>query len=556
MNGDESKRPWGYGLTVAALTLAIVALLSLQFWRRFERRGRSAAPADASIEAASSGPGAADQPGVAVDQPETAPSISGREPEAGRAPAAPAPPRATDGSPPQDPALAGAEVRGRTLAGREASPPMTGDSRPGALAPIPRSRAEASGQTAGQAGAPAHGQTAVGDHGSPGRGQAAGAAPAPAENIPPEKEPAPKEEDSDGGPASDRTPPVLAQIRFDPGVVEAGSATTLTIQATDNLTGVKSLRGEIQSPSGKAVLPLYLQEAQGGTFTYVLNIPPAAETGVWFVKWLYLTDVADNSALTQVASASTAPPGGTFSVSSSESDSIPPDVVEVTFEKDTLEEEDRNVIRVEVKDDLSGVASVAGACQSPSRSALVPFTCALNEATGLWEGEVVIPENGDCGVWSVQQLTAKDKAGNATHLGADSRLLAHADFKVAPRADCDSTPPTLDAFALSQTSVPIDTASEIRITASVHDVGTGAATLTGWFEGPASEGGQVPKKHFTCAPDPDHPDAPWTGTIEVPQFTPKGIWKVRVIRLEDKALNFREYTTADPVLSGGAFEVR
>jgi hypothetical protein len=80
--------------------------------------------------------------------------------------------------------------------------------------------------------------------------------------------------------------------------------------------------------------------------------------------------------------------------------------------------------------------------------------------------------------------------------------------------------------------------------------------MTGWFEGPVSRGGQVPKNHFNCAPDPDDPNAPWTGKIVVPQYAAKGTWKVGVIRLEDKALNFREYTSADPVVSGRVFEVQ
>lgn len=550
---DEAKRPWEYGLTVAALSLAIVVLGSIHFWRRFERRGESM---ETPEEAAASAPASEGQAEIAPEQPAGVPSID--RPSPGTRPQAGAPDEPPGGSRDE----AGGPARGADHDSQ--APPTRVPDGSASQAPASRSGVDSTGAVAGQAAQPNRpvdprqgAVTPVAPPGAPGHGPAVPAVHEPAVAPPSGEDRPPKEENPGGGPASDRTPPVLGTIRFDPGVVEGGGVTTLTIQATDNISGVKSLRGEIQSPSGKALLPLYLQEVQGGTsFTYVLNIPPAAETGIWFVKWLYLTDVADNSALTQVASASTAPPGGTFSVSSSESDSIPPDVVEISFEKDTIEDEDRNVIRVEVTDDLSGVASVSGACQSPSRSALIPFTCALDEATGLWMGEVVIPEHGDCGVWSVQQLAARDKAGNTTHLTADSRPLAHADFKVAPRADCDSSPPTLDAFALSQTIVPGDSASEIRITASVHDVGTGAATVGGWFEGPVSEGGLVPRKDFTCVPDPEHPDAPWTGTIQVPQFTARGIWKVRVIRLEDRARNFREYTTADPVLSGGAFEVR
>lgn len=377
------------------------------------------------------------------------------------------------------------------------------------------------------------------------------AEPSPRES--PTPEPTPAEDESH----SDRTPPALEILRFDPPVVEGGGVTTLTIQARDDLSGVKSVRGEIRSPSGVALLAIWPQDSQGGNaFTYAIPIPRGAETGTWYVKWLYLTDMADNSALIQANSAGTAPPGGTFTVYSDESDSVAPEVLQISFDKATVGDEDRNVIKVEARDDRSGVASIMGACQSPSKSALVWFYCALNPDTGLWEGDVKLPENADCGQWVVQQLSAKDKAGNTVLLIGDSPLLARAGFQVAGRADCDSSPPTLDAFDLSPTIVSNQTATEILVTARVNDVGSGAVSLTGWFVGPVSVGGQAPKNYFRCSPDPASPGAPWTGKIQVPQLAARGTWKVGVIRLEDKALNFREYTSTDPVVAGRVFEVQ
>jgi hypothetical protein len=516
MTQDQSKRPWGFGLAVATLALACVILGAINIRRWLETRRRAVETLDANSSPASADPLPSD-PGPVPSGPSDESGamargkgdVQGAEHDPSPLLAAGAPPE-TAGSP------GGADLTSPTVHG---SPqPVTGET----VAPR-------------QEGLPSE----------------AGAASPEASRTPEEETPA----GSDA--SSDRTPPVLGPLRFEPAVVEGGSATTLTIQATDTLSGVKSVRGEIQSPSGSATLPIGLQETQDGhSFTYVMNIPPAAETGVWFVKWLHLTDVANNSALIQAASARLAPPGGTFSVSSSESDSIPPDVVEVSFDKEEIEDEDWNLIRVEVRDDLSGVASVTGACRSPSGSALIPFTCALNAESGLWEGNIMLPESAACGVWSVQQLSAKDKAGNTTHLTAESRTLGHVGFTVAPRANCDSSPPTLDGFALSQTIVPGDVATEILVSATVHDEGSGAASMTGWFEGPVSEGGQPTKNYFNCTPDPENPEAPWTGKVLVPQFAPKGLWKVRVIRLEDKARNAREYTPGDPVLSGGAFEVR
>ena len=383
-------------------------------------------------------------------------------------------------------------------------------------------------------------------------GQAASTALSPGEDATPEPK-APVEVD----PSSDRTPPVIQVLRFDPPVVEGGSVATLTVRASDDLSGVKSVSGEIRSPNKLATLPFGSTGAgDGNGFTFAIAIPHEAETGVWYVSWISLTDGAENSSLAQASSAQTAPPGGTFTVNSSESDSTAPEVIQVWFEKTSVDGGEKNVISVEARDDGSGVVSMMGACQSPSKAALIWFACALNAESGAWEGDILVPESAECGEWTIQQLATKDKAGNTSLLKGDSATLARASFRVAPRADCDDTPPTLDAFDLSPTNVSGETATQVLVTATVYDAGSGATTMSGWFEGPVASGGQAPKNYFRCSPDPKDPAAPWTGTVQVPQFAAKGTWKVGVIRLEDKARNFREYSAADPVVSGRVFEVR
>jgi hypothetical protein len=358
--------------------------------------------------------------------------------------------------------------------------------------------------------------------------------------------------------ATDHAPPVLELLHFDPPAVEGGGVTTLTIQASDDLSGVKSFSGEIRSPNGLATLPFWSSAPGGGgtTFTFPFTIPRGAESGVWYVSWISVVDGADNAALIQASAAQKAPPGGTLIVNSSDSDSTPPDVRQIWFDKSVVDGGDKNVIRVDARDESTGVASVTGACQSASKSALIWFTCSLNTESGMWEAAVPIPRTAECGNWGVQQLAAKDNAGNTTLLIGDSPILTRPGFQVSSRADCDSTPPTLDAFELSPTIVTSATATEILVTATVYDAGSGAATMTGWFLGPVSDGGQPPKNSFKCLPSSTDPALPWTCRVLVPQFAPKGTWRVGAIRLEDKARNFREYTPADPVVSARVFEVQ
>ena len=196
-----------------------------------------------------------------------------------------------------------------------------------------------------------------------------------------------------------------------------------------------------------------------------------------------------------------------------------------------------------------------GAAENPSRTALVWFTPTLNEQLGTWQADVRIPRNAECGKWGIQQLSAKDKAGNTTLLKGNSDVLLGASFEVYT-AGCDATPPTLEALNSSPSVVLSETENEVLVTATVRDKGgSGTASMTGWFEGPAPPGGQAPKNHFTCSRGGDT-QVSWVCRVLVPRLAAKGIWKVGVIRLQDRSLNAREYTSADPVAAGRVFEVR
>jgi hypothetical protein len=374
----------------------------------------------------------------------------------------------------------------------------------------------------------------------------------PDEETEPEPD-APDEDDS----GADHTPPVLEGLRFDPAQVEGGSVTTLTVQASDAKSGLKSVWGEARSPNRSANLSFGSRDVSGGTsLSFPVTIPRAAEAGTWYVAWISLTDAAANTKLIQAASASAAPAGGTFSVISSESDATKPDVLRVWFDKSAVTPGQKNKIGVEARDDGSGIASMMGACQSPSKSALIWFFANVNEESGTLEADVQVPSNADCGQWGVQQLSVKDKAGNTTLLAADSQVVSSAGFQVTAGSDCDFTSPTLDAFDLSPAIVLSGTPTEILVTARVYDVGSGAVSMTGWFEGPPPPGGLAPKANFSCSPNPSDASAPWTGRIQVPPQAAKGTWKVGTIRLEDKAKNFRVYSSADPVVSGRVFVVQ
>jgi hypothetical protein len=596
MSQEPTDARWGFGrLVIAGLAVICVVLGAINIWALFEKSDRPRAASEVPVrdserpaatkgaaspvaapqpgaQAMREGPQASERPTVSERESGVAPGTAGSVPGRAYPNAAPVTddvtPTAGGGQPglPGSPGgvdYPGAPAPAANGTGSGASSPSLGANMPGAAAlagsPETGSPAPVGGVPGSPVGVvalpPAYAQApAVPAVPAAPKGTAADGSGArkPDENSAPEEN-----NPDDDGSGADSTPPVLESLRFDPAQVEGGSVTTLTVQASDARSGLKSIWGEVRSPNRSAVLSFgSASVGVGGAFSFPIAIPRQAETGTWYVSWISLTDGAANTKLIQAASAATAPPGGTFAAFSSESDSTPPQVLQVSFDRVAVAPGEKNTIEVQARDDQSGLASVMGACQSPSKSALIWFNGVLNADTGTWVGEVPLPKNADCGNWIVQQLAVKDTAGNTTLLNADSPLLARASFQVASGSDCDFTAPTLEAFDLAPAIVASGTATEILVTARVYDVGSGAVSMTGWFEGPAPPGGQVPKNNFSCSPDPADPDAPWTCRVQVPQLAAKGTWKVGYIRVEDRAKNFRTYTSTDPVVSGRVFQVQ
>jgi hypothetical protein len=593
----EAPRRFGMGrILIAAIVLECVVLGAIQIRKWIgngDRTTTSTAPAPDRPAGTSSVPEVSPAPVAgSAALPPPAQGRSGRESGRLAGPAA-------DGSRPvtADPATASAAQPGiKPAAPPFATGPPGGVAAPGTTASGSDVRAPASSVrpfTAGagdaHAGAPGGGAASNGVAASP-TGPAStssGAAmptpsvvlppgavvsgasqpPAPSQTDPkseegkpddePEEPDDPGDDNSDDGSGSDGAPPVLESLRFDPAQVEGGSVTTLTVQASDVRSGMRSIWGEVRSPNRSAVIGFGSGNVGAGTaFTFPIAVPAAAQTGTWYVTWISLTDGAGNTKLIQAASASAAPPGGTFAAFSSDSDATPPEILRVWFDRSAVAPGEKNTITVEARDDRSGIASVAGACQSPSKSALVWFNGAVSEDSGTWTGEVTVPANADCGTWVVQQLAVKDKAGNTALIQANSPVLARAGFGVVSGSNCDFAAPTLEAFDLAPAAVPSGTATDILLTARVHDEGSGTAQVTGWFDGPPpTGGGQAPKNYFSCSADPGNPDS-WTCRVQVPPAAARGTWKVGSIRLEDKARNARTYTSTDPAVSGRVFQVQ
>jgi len=329
----------------------------------------------------------------------------------------------------------------------------------------------------------------------------------------------------------------------------------LSIGASDDLSGVKSVFGAVRSPSGAATIPFGARDiGGGGVFSATIVIPAHGETGDWFVGNLQIVDKAENTLVSSFVRAN-APDGGVLRVVSDDSDSTAPEVRRVSVVKASVDAGDKNQVVVEVDDDRSGVAQVIGAFQSPSKAAFIPFNCVRNGESPIWEGDVRVPDNADCGEWTLRQLRVVDKANNTAFLSMESPQVGRVSFLVSGGGGCDSEAPVIDALFFSPSLVSSATAVVITVTVRAHDEGTGVASLSGWIDGPVATNGQAPRIYFESAPDPSDKDGPMTARITVPQYAAKGVWKVSLLQVVDKARNTRAYSRDDPALRDASFTV-
>lgn len=350
---------------------------------------------------------------------------------------------------------------------------------------------------------------------------------------------------------TDVLPPKLVAVEFLPAQVSDDGETTLAATVTDNLSGVRSVSGVIASPSG--ALQGFACQREGETDRYVarIKIPRDAAEGTWAVKYLTLSDNANNSVNISQASGSL-PQGASFRVvpGSGGSDSAAPVLKSVYLERRTMNAGERNTVFVQAEDDKSGVSLVSGVFVSPSKQARIGFGCRAGTA-GAWECVVAPPACLDCGTWQLEQVQLQDKANNMATFRADNQIVSQVALEITGDK-CDAGPPSITQLALEPPVVSNTEGGVITIRAVVADDACGVASLSGQAvpSGGAAGGQRI---YFSFDPSPDGQN--FTGRIIVPKHAAKGLWAIGWIQALDKGHNLKAYSANDPVLARVTFRV-
>lgn len=372
--------------------------------------------------------------------------------------------------------------------------------------------------------------------------------PRQAEEAPREETPKREEPREEPDAETDTQAPQLGGAEFIPAQVQDDGETMFAAIVTDNLSGVRSVSGVIASPSGALQGFACQREGESDRWVARIKVPRDAAEGTWAVKYLTLSDHANNTASLNQNTGSL--PAATFRVTSSGSDSTAPRLVGVQLDRNVMNAGDRNTIFIQAEDDKSGVSLVSGVFVSPSKQARIGFGCRTGAAS--WECVIAPPVCLDCGQWRLEQIQLQDKANNmATFRGENNNIVQGIVLDISGEK-CDAGPPNLIGLSLSPPVVSNAEGGTIQIQAQVQDDACGVASLSGQAV-PAGTAGGGQRIYFSFQPSQDGQN--FVGQIVVPKHAAKGAWGIGWIQALDKGHNLKAYSASDPVVSRVSFQV-
>ncbi|WP_207752984.1 Ig-like domain-containing protein [Clostridium yunnanense] len=375
--------------------------------------------------------------------------------------------------------------------------------------------------------------------------------------------------------ASDTTPPVLNSISVDKHSGTNGENITVSVDASDDISGVKSIEVFYEAPQGNSFKFAELSKGTNGKYTGTVPVGINDAIGTWKVSFIALIDNSYNSI--NVYNSEVFPSngnvktqnlsGGDFQVFGTNPDVTPPVVSKISVDRKTGTNNENITVTLDASDDISGIQSIYVYYDAPAGNAVKRAELEKG-LDGKYRGSVDINKNDAVGIWKVSFISLEDNTWNSTDIfnsevyespGTDGILqdLSAGDFEVVGTAS-DITPPVLNNISVDKKAGV--SGEKIIITADASDDISGIQSIELNYEAP--KGNSI--KHVELKRDND---GKYRGQIPINSDDAEGIWKVNFISLVDNILNsidlFNSEVYSAPGddgklqdLSAGDFEVK
>ena len=297
---------------------------------------------------------------------------------------------------------------------------------------------------------------------------------------------------------ADVTPPSFVGISVSPTTADISEgpdpvAVTVTVELTDDLSGVQQWQVEFKSPSGNQSLQvsgspgLLTGTILNGTFQGAATLSQSAEAGRWNAAVLSITDGAGNNTTIDYSNALFPP----FFRVVSQQDATPPSLVSISVSPETVDVREGQApvtVTVDLSDDLAGVQQWQVQFNSPSGSQSLqvsgsPGLIAGTTLNGTFQGTSTLPQFAEAGTWTAASLSVTDGAGNSTSVN-----LAAAGFPLSLTvvSQQDVTPPSLVSISVSPETVDVrEGQAPVTVTVDLTDDLAGVQQWQVQFDSPS-----------------------------------------------------------------------
>ncbi len=223
------------------------------------------------------------------------------------------------------------------------------------------------------------------------------------------------------GNAIDTVGPELISVSFDKTAYVYGDTIGLTIVARDLGSGIRQLtRNFYDHYDFKKYLSSYVTTVTSNdTFYYKLKLPLWAADGNWKLLEINLTDNAGNATNYY----DSIDYNGRFIATGMLLDTVPPTLLSLTSSPKLVHRGDTVMLQVEVYDSISGMNS-SGVNQTLTvryknkfgQQEENIFNMQRVSNSNIYEGKFKVNEFGADGPWNATEISAKDIAGNYSHI--------------------------------------------------------------------------------------------------------------------------------------------
>ena len=228
---------------------------------------------------------------------------------------------------------------------------------------------------------------------------------------------------------TDETPPKLTLFKFTPDTIDitAGPAdVAVSLEATDNLSGIKGLEISFVSPSGistRQASTIFARPSASFTGTLPVNFPQSSEAGAWRVVAVTLADAAGNTSVLSTDDLTARGFPAALQVKKSAEDTTAPTLTAFSVSPSSLRAGSGPVVvRVDftAADDISGVNAVQVSFVSPSGAVTRSASADFRPATSFTGSAAVqFPPFSEAGDWKIAIVLLADAVGNTRVLNAE-----------------------------------------------------------------------------------------------------------------------------------------